>query len=229
MNHLAQQLLGLLDLRQVPLAVSFVDEPPAGVPRIDAAAPSGCSYWKLAADGRVFYTAASDHFGCPVGAHTHGVELPATQQAELTGLMTTMIELGYLRESEIAGIPRRTAPFRYAVYAPWDLSPCEPDVILVRGNTRQVMLLTEAARAAGVGDTGQLMGRPTYSMIPAVMDAGQVAASLGCIGNRVYTGLGDDELFAAIPGPRAAQVIRQLHTILNANRQLEAYHRQRAS
>jgi len=48
--------------------------------------------------------------------------------------------------------------------------------------------------------------------------------SLGCIGNRVYTGLGDDELYFTIPGPGLAAVVSKLETIVHANNELEAYH-----
>ena len=75
----------------------------------------------------------------------------------------------------------------------------EPDVILVRGNAAQVMLLCEAVMAAGVG-TGALMGRPTCAAIPQATSTGQGVTSLGCIGNRVYNGMGGEELYFAASG-----------------------------
>jgi len=39
-----------------------------------------------------------------------------------------------------------------------------PDVVLVRGNARQLMLPAEAAQAAGVAGTGAAMGRPTCAV-----------------------------------------------------------------
>jgi uncharacterized protein (DUF169 family) len=48
--------------------------------------------------------------------------------------------------------------------------------------------------------------------------------SLGCIGNRVYTGLGDDELYFTIPGPRIGAVVERLEAVVHANRELEKYH-----
>ena len=46
-----------------------------GIPRISESAPSGCTDWRLAAEGQVFYPEASDHFGCLIGAYTHSVSL----------------------------------------------------------------------------------------------------------------------------------------------------------
>ena len=42
-------LAELLELESAPVAISFVDSPPAGVPRVSAAEPAGCGYWRRAA------------------------------------------------------------------------------------------------------------------------------------------------------------------------------------
>src|SRR5262249_8191499 len=72
----AQELKDLLQLRTDPIAVTFRATPPSNVPHVAQAAPSGCSYWKRAAAGETFYTEAADHYHCPIGAYTHGIELP---------------------------------------------------------------------------------------------------------------------------------------------------------
>src|SRR5439155_19956379 len=56
------QLEALLGLQWAPVAVTYRDAAPAGVARVESAGPSGCSYWKLAAEGKVFYTEAADHY-----------------------------------------------------------------------------------------------------------------------------------------------------------------------
>ena len=89
------------------------------------------------------------------------------------------------------------------------------------------MLLAEAAVAAGVGIENSVMGRPTCAMIPAVMQAGRSMSSLGCIGNRVYAGLPDDEFYFALPGEHVQALVDKLETIVNANQALEEHHRQR--
>jgi uncharacterized protein (DUF169 family) len=68
------------------------------------------------------------------------------------------------------------------------------------------------------------MGRPTCAALPQAMRTGQGVASLGCIGNRVYTGLGDDELYFTIPGPRIGDVVERLETVVRANGELRKYH-----
>ncbi len=223
-KHMAAKLSELLGLRVAPVAVAFRAAAPAGVGRVARAGPVGCAYWRSAAEGRVFYTEAADHYNCPVGSYTHGVTLPADRARELEGVVGTMVGLQYIRMEEVQTLPRLTEPFGVAVYAPLADAPVDPDVVLVRGNARQIMLVAEAARAAGIGPDGPALGRPACSMIPEAMRAARGNTSLGCIGNRVYTGLGDDELYFTVPGARLDEVVLKLETIVHANRELEQYH-----
>ena len=223
-ENAARRLSELLGPGPAPVAVAFRVAAPVGVGRVERAAPAGCAYWKSAAEGRVFYTEAADHYNCPVGAHTHGVELPAARAAELEGVVGTMVGLEYIRMEEVAALPRVAEPFRVAVYAPLGKAPVPPDVVLMRGNARQIMLVAEAARAAGIAQDGATLGRPACAMIPEAMRSAQGNTSLGCICNRVYTGLGDAELYFTIPGARLGEVVDKLATIVHANRELQKYH-----
>ena len=224
--HALQSLPALL---RPPVAVRFQPSPPKGIPRIDDSAASGCTYWKLAAGGRTFYTEADDHFGCPIGSHTHGIDLPEQVAGELQGLVGTMVKLEYIRMEEVPGIPQVEGPFGVAVYAPLSDAAFEPHAVLVCGNARQIMLLSEAAHAAGVATDTSMVGRPTCAAIPAVMQSGRTATNLGCIGNRVYTEIEDDELYFVIAGSQLDAVVDKLATIVNANRELEVFHRERAA
>ena len=224
---LGKQVQELLELKMPAVAIAFRDTAPAGIPRVTTPAPAGCGYWRLAAEGNVFYTEASDHYTCPVGAHTHGVDLPPEVASDLNGLVQIMVGMQYLTMAEIPMIPRRQATFQVALYAPLALATFTPDVVLVRGTVKQLMLLAEAARSAGVAGGGATMGRPTCAVLPESLQSEQTASSFGCIGNRVYTGLGDDEGYYAIPGAKVADVVRKLAIIIEANRQLEVFHQAR--
>jgi uncharacterized protein (DUF169 family) len=231
MSYLAeeQRLQTLLGMDQKPVAVTYRATPPDGVPRVDSTGPSGCSYWKRAAAGERFYTEAADHYNCPIGAYTHRVDLPDAKAQELQVLVETMVGLEYIRLEEVPQIPRRSAPFGVAIYAPLGAAPLPPDVVLVRGNARQMMLLTEAAGLAGVPISQGLMGRPTCAALPAAMESNQLTASVGCIGNRVYTDLADDEMYFALPGAHLSAIVEKLATIVHANQELERFHRARAA
>jgi len=136
---------------------------------VDRAGPADGAYWKQAAEGAVFYTEAADHYNCPVGSFTHGITLPPERAKELEHVVGTMVGLQYIRMEEVGALPRRTAPFQVAVYAPLAETPAPPDVVLVRGRARQIMLVAEAARAAGIAGDGASMGRPACAVIPAVL------------------------------------------------------------
>ena len=62
--------------------------------------------------------------------------------------------------------------------------------------------------------------------LPAALAHG-VVASTGCIGNRVYTDVGEDELYVVVPGKDLASVAEAARTIVEANTQLAEYHRGR--
>ncbi|HSL51455.1 MAG TPA: DUF169 domain-containing protein [Candidatus Deferrimicrobiaceae bacterium] len=224
MRAAGRRMVELLELTSAPVAVTFTAAAPAGVPRVAKAGPAGCAYWKQAAAGAVFHTEAADHYHCPVGSYTHGVTLPPERAKELEDVVGTMVGLQYIRMEEVGALPRRAEPFRVAVYAPLAEAPLPPDVVLVRGRARQIMLVAEAARAAGLAGDAAAMGRPACAMIPAVLNGPGGVTSLGCIGNRVYTGLGDDELYFTIPGSRVGDVVERLETVVRANQELEKYH-----
>jgi uncharacterized protein (DUF169 family) len=225
---LRTSLTDLLRLDSTPVAIAFVDEAPPGVPHAAATEPAGCGYWRRAAAGEVFFTVADDHKRCPVGAHTHNVPLSESEQQELTGMVETMVSLSYLKMQDVPQIPRRPTPLRVAVYSPLDKAPVAPDVVLVRGNARQLMLLAEAAQAAGVAGTGATMGRPTCAVLPEAINSARTAASFGCAGNRVYTGAGENDAYYAIPGALLRPIESSLAVVVRANQELEKFHRARA-
>ena len=118
----------------------------------------------------MFFTVADDHKRCAVGAHTHNVTLSPAEEQELMGLVQTMVGLSYLKMEDVPQIPTRKTPLQVAVYAPLAVAPVPPDVVLVRGNARQLMLLAEAAQAAGVAGTGATMGRSTCAVLPEAIN-----------------------------------------------------------
>ncbi|MGH7318557.1 MAG: DUF169 domain-containing protein [Candidatus Rokuibacteriota bacterium] len=133
-----------------------------------------------------------------------------------------MAGIGYVRMEEVPGIPRLPETPGVVIYAPLADTPVDPDVALFAGRPGRVMLLQEAAVRAGVGVQVPLFGRPTCLALPAV--AHGVVASTGCIGNRVYTDLGEDELYVAVPGKDLSRIAEEAQTIAAANATLAEYH-----
>jgi len=215
-----------LGLSRRPVAINFLDAPPAGVPKFAGTEPSGCSYWRLAGTGRRFYTVPSDHFNCPIGSHTHSIQLPPDRQKELMDTLSFMSDIGYVRMEEVGKIPTLPKQPNVIAYAPLGDAPAVPDVGMFVCEPGTMMLLMEAAGRAGVASSFPSHGRPTCMAIPSAMANG-ADSSTGCIGNRVYTEIGDDELYFAIRGSDLVKVVAELDTIVNANNNLREYHRTR--
>jgi uncharacterized protein (DUF169 family) len=223
--HLEQHLTEVLNLSRRPVAIAFRESAPAGVEPLAGTQPSGCSFWRLAAAGRVFSTVPSDHYNCPIGSYTHNIPLPNEREAELAATLSLMVNVGYVRMEEVPGIPRLGTTPAVTIYAPLGATPVDPDAILIAGTPAKLMLLHEAATRAERTPL-PLLGRPTCMAIPAALSAG-VASSLGCVGNRVYTGVADNEFYSVIAGRDFDSVMAQLDTIVSANAQLLTYHTER--
>ena len=215
-----------LGLTRRPVAISFLEAPPAGLEKFNGVEPSGCSFWRLAGNGRRFYTVPSDHFNCPIGSHTHAIALPNQRQNELADTLSFMSDIGYIRMEEVDKIPTLAREPKIISYAPLGDAVTAPDVVILVGKPGSIMLLVEAAARAGVTTQFPVFGRPTCMTVPAALQAGVVGSS-GCIGNRVYTDISDDELYVTVRGADLAKVVGELETIISANDDLREYHRTR--
>jgi uncharacterized protein (DUF169 family) len=224
---LEHQLTQNLHLETRPIAVAFLDAEPSGVDKFTGVQPSGCSFWKLAAEGRTFYTVPSDHYNCAIGSYTHNITLPPERAQELEQTLGFMVNIGYVRMEEVPGIPRLPKTPAAIVYSPLGESPVEPDVVLFTGKPGRLMLLQEAAIRAGIAAAPMnVLPRPTCMALPAAMAMGLVG-STGCIGNRVYTETDDGALYMVVPGKDLARIAEQAQTIGSANAQLLTYHKDR--
>jgi uncharacterized protein (DUF169 family) len=225
-QSLEDRFTSALRLARRPVAVTFLKTAPAGVERLDGTQPSGCSFWRLAAQGKVFYTVPADHFNCAVGAYTHNIPLSPERERETEETLKLMFSVNYIRPEEVPGIPRLKETPGATMYAPLGAATTAPSVVLFSCKPAAAMLLNEAAMRAGSGGTLPALGRPTCMALPAALEKGTVS-SLGCIGNRVYTGVGEDELYVAVPGKDLETVGAELGVIVSANRALEEYARGR--
>jgi uncharacterized protein (DUF169 family) len=95
-------------------------------------------------------------------------------------------------------------------------------VVLFACKPTAAMLLNEAINRAGVSSGAPALGRPTCMALPASLQHGAIL-SLGCIGNRVYTGLSEDEIYLALRGKDLQAVVSALATIKSANAALSEY------
>jgi uncharacterized protein (DUF169 family) len=220
--HFEREIAAILRPERRPITVTFHDAPPANVEKFDGSQPSGCSFWRLAAQGRTFYTVPQNHFNCAVGAYTHNIALSPEREKETEQTLNMMFDLGYVKPQEVPQIPRLSKPPVAILYAPLAEATAQPDVVLFALKPASAMLLQEAATRAGVASGAPALGRPTCMALPASLEHGTIT-SLGCIGNRVYTGLGENEMYVVLRGKDLPAVSDALKTIAHANRALHDY------
>lgn len=225
-SAIEQKIQQLLGASRRPVAVAFLEAAPAGVDHFEGSQPSSCSFWRLAGEGRSFYTVPSDHFNCPVGNYAHNTLTPE-RIPELQQTLTLMSDIGYIRMEEIPGVFQLPVAPKVVLYAPLGDTPVAPSVVLAAGRPGRIMMLAEAANRAGAMSKLPLLGRPTCMALPAALANGAVTSS-GCIGNRVYTEIGDDELYVVLRGSDLEKIAAEIDTIHAANLTLTEYHRQRS-
>jgi uncharacterized protein (DUF169 family) len=213
----AERLTDLLSLRNPPIALSFVDQPPEGIAPASRPVPSACTFWREAELG-TFYAAAERHFNCPVGSMVMGFELPATVSEQLGTVVQSMCDAGYLSMEEAAKIPTVGSDSAGVVYGPLHRFPLVPDLVVIWVDVAQAMLYSEAAgRAAWTGAPMDMTGRPGCAALPRALRGNQPVMSLGCAGMRTFTEIGDDMNLAVIPGRVLDEFIDALSGKVAAN------------
>jgi uncharacterized protein (DUF169 family) len=223
----SSKLQNLLGLRKHPIAIAFCDSPPEGLAQWSGGPmPSGCAFWQQAWAGHAFYTLPSDHYNCPIGCHTHSIPLPSDQAERLSQSVGLMVDNGYIRMEEVAGIPTLAAAPECIAYGPVDSCGFAPDVVVLSLTPAQAMMMYEAALKAGAGNAlMNTLGRPACAVLPLAKKSGLASISLGCIGNRLRTGIGDEEMYLAIPGDKWELVLDGALQALMANERMTDYYK----
>jgi uncharacterized protein (DUF169 family) len=216
----------LLGLSKPPIAIGFFESTPPGVPHWEGGAvAAGCVFWEKAMNGKTFYTVPSDHYNCAVGSYTHGIALPAERAHELNDAIMFMAEKNYVATAEVPGIPTLSRSPGAIAYGPIDGVRFKSDVVLIAAKPAQAMLIYEAAIKAGAGRAvTNAFGRPACAILPLTMANGETSISLGCKGNRTFTGLPDEEMYVAIPGDKWDAVIEKFAEAHEANVAMEKYY-----
>lgn len=186
---------------------------------------AGCMFWEKAMSGQTFYTVPSDHYNCAVGSYTHRIGLPAERAHELNDTIVFMAENNYVARADVSGIPTLARSPGAVAYGPMDGAGFKADIVLIAAKPAQAMLIYEAAIKAGAGSAlTNALGRPACAVLPLTTTSSQTSISLGCKGNRTFTGLPDEEMYVAIPGDKWERVIEKLAEVHEANAAMERYY-----
>ena len=224
---LGAELSALLKLAAPPIGIAFREtaETP-GVARIDGARPeptadgrtgaaaAPCVFWFMATD-RVFSTVAEDHANCSVGSYTHGFRTLAevADKADVAAL----VQSGWVGEADFPHVPAVKDRPESIVYGPLDALPVAPDVVFLRLNPKQAMVVDDAL--GGV----RFEGKPQCHVLAIAKDAGETAISVGCMLSRVRTGMGNGEMTCAIPAGKLGQTVAALRRNAETERTVAAY------
>lgn len=218
---IASALVERLGLSDPPVQVSYLDAPPQGVPQHPQGAPSVCTFF---AEGQrsPFWVDLAGHEACEIGAFVLGIPPAGELGTRLMATVGKMQADGYLAVGEEARIPRNPTPPRYVAYGPLGTLPVPPTDVLLFATPRSAMLAMEAAPAPV-----PMNGRPMCAIVPTLNAGAPVAVSIGCVGSRVYTRMGDDRLIVGIRGDFLEEFVRRLATIQTANEHVAAEDRAR--
>lgn len=224
----AADLTAHLGLDTPPVALAFLDEPPAGIPTDQAAAPSACTFWRRAEQG-AFFVPAEAHFNCPIGAMVMGFDLPAAVSEELMGLVGKMSECGYVDADEAGKIPVNKKGRKGILYGPLAGFPVAPDAVLAWLTPVQAMIWSEAAGGATWGGNAPttVFGRPGCAAIPSALGDGRPTLSFGCAGMRTFTGIAPDRMLAAMPGTDLPAFARALAEKTGVNGAMRSFYEER--
>ena len=210
---LATSLTDSLRLLAPPIAITFADDTPAGVPAFDAPmsepaddgrrgrVPAGCVFWMRGTE-RTFSTVAEDHGNCSVGSVTHGFK--TLNEVGGNSDVAALLESGWVTMDVVPQIPVVTQKPGAVVYGPLAETPVDPDVILLRVNGKQLMTISDAWPGLRVE------GKPQCHIVAIAKEQGELAASVGCALSRVRTAMNVAEMTMAIPGPRLAEFAESL-------------------
>jgi len=223
---LDRELRDLLGLAVPPIAIAFAESVPAGMARPQGAMPSptldgrtgavpaGCVFWNKATEG-AFATVAADHGNCSVGSVTHGFKTLA--EVAKAGDVAELIESNWVSPGAMRGIVAVTKKPGAVAYGPLGKTTLDPDVVFLRVNGKQLMLLHDSCPDL------RFEGKPQCHIIAIAKEKGELAVSSGCMLSRVRTGMPNSEVTFALPGHRLAELVERLKAGQAADMRVAAY------
>jgi uncharacterized protein (DUF169 family) len=211
LRTIAAQLTKDLELDRAPMQISYLEEAPNGVAKHPGGAPSVCTFF---AEGTThpFYASLSEHEACEIGAFVLGVAPEGEVGSRLMATVGTMQKEGYLAPGEEAAIPRNASPPKFVAYGPLGTLPMPPTDVLLFARPKSAMYAMEAAKGSV-----PMNGRPMCAVVPTLNQGAPIAVSIGCIGSRIYTQMGDDRMVVGIRGDHLERFASDVRRIRQAN------------
>jgi uncharacterized protein (DUF169 family) len=156
---------------------------------------------------------SSEDISCPITKAFFGFEerVPyLTEGHACAGMYTASAEAGKKTE---AAIPHfQHGEYQYLVAGPLNRADYDWDVVVIYGNSAQVMrLVTGALYKGGGAMQSQTAGRVDCAdLIVGAMQSGQCQYVLPCYGDRIFGGTTDDEMAFSVPAAKMNELIEGL-------------------
>ena len=231
-SELSRRLTDALHLNVPPVAITFSATAPDGVAAFDAPmpdptpdgrtgrVPAGCAFWVHGASS-TFTTVPQDHGNCSVGSYTHGM-IPLEEAATHSDV-GALVEAGWVTPEMFPAIPAVSEKPAFVTYGPLQESPVDPDVILIRVNPKQLMVLSDALPGL------HIEGKPQCHIVALAKESGAPAASVGCILSRTRTGMPSTDATCALPGPALADIVDKVEKTAAVDAGVSSYAAQDAA
>ncbi|MDQ2726824.1 MAG: DUF169 domain-containing protein, partial [Actinomycetota bacterium] len=115
-----------------------------------------------------------------------------------------LVGVGWVGPDLLDQIPKVAERPAAVVYGPLGDTPIEPDVILLRVNARQLMVLSDALPGLTI------QGKPQCHVVALAKEQGVPAASVGCALSRQRTGMRPEEMTCALPAGRLDSIVADI-------------------
>ena len=226
-NHLNQRLEKYLVLKKPAIAITFSQKRPdqldqysiKNIPKSlsdgrTGKVPAGCVFW-FESEKKAFTTKPEDHFNCSVGSVTHGLKL-------LNSVMNnqdiqSILQSQWVKPEEAMNLPVIQNQPNYISYHPLKKIQTDPDVILIKINAYQAMLIHDCIENIGFA------GKPQCHIIPLAKEKEQISISTGCMLSRIRTQLPNEFMTCAIPGNQFEAFVEKLEVRHQANQKVSTY------
>jgi len=218
-----QQILGLA---APPIAITFANAEPDNMGRFDpkmppttedgrtGRVPAGCVFWMRATE-RAFVTVPADHANCSVGSYTHG--LKSMEEIATNADVAALVAAEWVSPADFPKVASVKSKSNYIVYGPLRDMTSDPNVVFIRLNGKQLMMLHDAWPGA------RMEGKPQCHIIPIAKEDGEVAVSVGCMLSRVRTGMSNNDISCAIPWAVLPELIGKLRGAVAADERVAQY------
>ena len=225
-QQLGSELKQLLTLQVNPMGISFSKKRPHEIKFFEGSMPmptedgrtgkvaAGCVFWMHGTE-RTFTTIPEDHANCSVGSLTHGMK--TLEEIQNNSDVTAILDCGWVELEVVPNIPVIKEKPNFVTYGPLNDISYIPDVVFLRVNGKQAMILKDAYPDI------RLEGKPQCHVVSIAHEQKEIAISVGCMLSRVRTGMSNNEMTVAFPASRLEEIVAQLGNTCDINNTVAKY------